>query len=98
MVPSPNAEWVTNRLTMLEKSSGELAPAAISVAPATSSDMSKYVAMMFRAGTKRSSVTVAWDQKDTPAIRMRPIQVPREAVTISSPESMARAEGEGGGQ
>ena len=32
-VPRPSDEWVMNKLTMEEKSSGDEAPAAISVAP-----------------------------------------------------------------
>jgi hypothetical protein len=41
-----------NKETMEEKSSGDEAPAAMSVAPATSSGMLNLIATTFSAGTK----------------------------------------------
>ncbi len=51
IVPIPRALWVIKIETKFENSSGAEAPAAIKVAPATSSDIDNLVAIMFRAGT-----------------------------------------------
>ena len=51
IVPSPNDECVTKREMIVQSSSGEDAPAAMSVAPAMSSGMLKYSLMMLSAGT-----------------------------------------------
>jgi hypothetical protein len=51
MVPNPRDECVMNKETIEENNSGDEAPAAIKVAPATSSGILNSVDIKFRAGT-----------------------------------------------
>jgi hypothetical protein len=67
MVPSPKLEWVTKMETNVHSSSGDDDPAAMSVAPATSSGMPWRLARTSIAGTRRSSVTMPWAQREMEA-------------------------------
>ena len=58
-VPAPTVLWSMKTPIMLAKSSGALHPAAISVAPATSSGMLHRSHKTLSAGTKNSSHTSA---------------------------------------
>ena len=61
--PTPSAECVTNNAMKLETTSGLHAPAAINVAPATSSGILSTSHITASAGTKRSSHTTERHQK-----------------------------------
>jgi hypothetical protein len=89
IVPKPKLLCVVKRAVIREKSSGELAPAAISVALATSSAMFNWRAITFRAGTKRSSVTTAWTQNEINAMedKMRIIHNHRSGELLAASSS-----------
>ena len=58
MVPTPTSVCTATPATDV-KSSGAEEPAAMKVAPATSSDRSSFSEMISREGTKKSSQTIA---------------------------------------
>jgi hypothetical protein len=68
MVPSPKLEWVTNNETSVHNNSGMDAPAAMSVAPDTSSGMRYKWASTSMAGTRRDSVITPCAQRDIDAM------------------------------
>lgn len=59
MVPMPTSSYEMNTPMMLVNSSGADPPAAMKVAPATSSEMPAFSVMTSKDGTKNSSQTMA---------------------------------------